>query len=543
MVNNQMFRFACFKSLFRLSLNLSNNTSLKSGVSAFLFILIFFGMMNLTVYSDTFERAILSSDDDAEENLADGSIDVGSSDLELLTDEDPDPSKYQAVGLRFTNVTIPAGAVINDAWVMFTAKDGSSEDVDLNIYGEKTDNPVSFTTGTNDISNRTKTGSVVAWNITSRWDSEGTYKTSNFKTVLQEIVDTSSWSSGNAVVIILAEGPTTNNQQRAWSFDGKSESAPVLQVDYTVATGTQFTLDTTASNGSISLSPSSATFDSGIVVTVTAVPDAGYQFVNWTGALTDSTSPGSVTMDTSKSLTAVFSALPVGQHTLTFTSEHGTIVLDPTGGVYDSGTTVELTVQAGTNYTFSSWSGDLSGSTNPETITMDANKTITAEYTQIAVGVYSLTATGENGSIKLNPEGGIYAGGTDVILTATPSEGYVFQKWSGGVFSSANPLTVTIGKVDIDLVAIFGEPVSILPKMKKLITALPAMTTGMLDLASTIQFDGLAVYTLFGKRLMYHTYSEARDGVDLQHLEQGHYILHFFVGKEIISKSILKYNY
>jgi len=46
------------------------------------------------------------------------------------------------------------------------------------------------------------------------------------------------------------------------------------------------------------------------------------------------------------------------------------------------GDTVQLTANANPGWTFSAWSGDMSGSTNPDTITMDGNKTVTATFTQ-----------------------------------------------------------------------------------------------------------------------------------------------------------------
>jgi len=43
---------------------------------------------------------------------------------------------------------------------------------------------------------------------------------------------------------------------------------------------------------------------------------------------------------------------------------------------YYYGDVVELTAVPADGWTFSSWSGDLTGSTNPDTITMDGNKTV-----------------------------------------------------------------------------------------------------------------------------------------------------------------------
>ncbi len=79
------------------------------------------------------------------------------------------------------------------------------------------------------------------------------------------------------------------------------------------------------------------------------------------------------------------------QYSLTVTIVgSGTVNLSPSGGVYDFGSVVTLTANASPNYVFSNWSGNLSGSANPETITMNANKSVTATF----------TATGPAAAIK-----------------------------------------------------------------------------------------------------------------------------------------------
>ncbi|MEE8170801.1 MAG: CotH kinase family protein, partial [Phycisphaerae bacterium] len=77
--------------------------------------------------------------------------------------------------------------------------------------------------------------------------------------------------------------------------------------------GVGFTLTTFASgNGSITRSPDLATiYDSGEVVTLTAVPDSGYVFVFWGGDASGTVNPTNVTMSQNRSVTAFFA--PVGQ--------------------------------------------------------------------------------------------------------------------------------------------------------------------------------------------------------------------------------------
>ena len=58
----------------------------------------------------------------------------------------------------------------------------------------------------------------------------------------------------------------------------------------------------------------------------------------------------------------------------------GSVTLDPAGGIYDPGTEVQLTPVPGPGWAFNGWSGDLSGYSNPDTIVMNSDKTITATF-------------------------------------------------------------------------------------------------------------------------------------------------------------------
>jgi uncharacterized repeat protein (TIGR02543 family) len=147
---------------------------------------------------------------------------------------------------------------------------------------------------------------------------------------------------------------------------------------------TQYTLATNVV-GSGSVSPSGGTYAAGAGVTLTATPSAGYQFSGWSGDLSGSENPATITMDGNKNVTATFAALPPNQYTLTAnTSGAGSVSLNPSGGTYDAGTVVTLTANPAAGFQFSGWSGGLSGSTNPATITMNANKSVTATFTAIS---------------------------------------------------------------------------------------------------------------------------------------------------------------
>jgi len=125
----------------------------------------------------------------------------------------------------------------------------------------------------------------------------------------------------------------------------------------------------------------------------------------------------------------------------------GTIDANPPGGCYNSGTVVTVTAipQSGTaGFQFSGWSGDLSGSTNPASLTMNGNKNVTATFTPLQ---FNLTVnTVGAGNVTVSPSGGTYNYGTVVTLTAAPETGYKFSGWSGAVSDTGEVVTLTMNE-------------------------------------------------------------------------------------------------
>jgi uncharacterized repeat protein (TIGR02543 family) len=78
-----------------------------------------------------------------------------------------------------------------------------------------------------------------------------------------------------------------------------------------------------------------------------------------------------------------FSATPSCGTTTTFTlttTVVGSGSVSPASGTFDQGTVQTLTATPATGYVFTGWSGSAKGTTNPLSVTMDANKTITATF-------------------------------------------------------------------------------------------------------------------------------------------------------------------
>ena len=199
-----------------------------------------------------------------------------------------------------------------------------------------------------------------------------------------------------------------------------------------------YTLTITSVNGTVTKNPDQANYNHGSSVQLIATPSAGYIFTGWSGDATGSTNPLTVTMDANKNITANFA---INTYTLTITSVNGIVIKNPDQANYNHGSTVQLTASPSAGYTFTSWSGDATGSTNPLTVTMDENKNIIANF---AINTYTLTITSVNGTVTKNPNQTNYSSGSNVQLTVTPSSGYIFTGWSGDASGSTNPLSITM---------------------------------------------------------------------------------------------------
>jgi hypothetical protein len=107
---------------------------------------------------------------------------------------------------RFTNITVPQSATITACTITLTAKSTRSDTPEVNCYFNASDNAVAPTTYA-EAEALSLSGSV-AWSVTG-WNSGTGYATPELKTILQEIVDRSGWSSGNAVMLVIKDRAST----------------------------------------------------------------------------------------------------------------------------------------------------------------------------------------------------------------------------------------------------------------------------------------------------------------------------------------------
>ena len=124
-------------------------------------------------------------------------------------------------------------------------------------------------------------------------------------------------------------------------------------------------------------------------------------------------------------------------------SEGGTI--SPDGGEYEEGSEIQLQATANQNWLFDGWEGDQAGSQNPVTVTMNADKAISARFVKRQ---YPLTINYDGeGTVSetiVQPKSTDYDAGSVIELEAFSGEGYTFGQWTGDIESMDNPVQITM---------------------------------------------------------------------------------------------------
>ena len=211
---------------------------------------------------------------------------------------------------------------------------------------------------------------------------------------------------------------------------GRSSSAIYLTISKSGAGSGQVNLDRGAliwSGGT-----GTASYGSAMTVNISASPDAGSSFDGWSGACSG-IGTCQVTMNSVKNVVAVFvnTTWPL---TVSVTGI-GTVHTSPgtdlactanCGTSYSDGTLVNLTVNPGTGYTFSGWSGD--PDCTDGTVTMNAAKTCIASFAQSAYLVQPIAGSG--GTITPNAIQTVSSGAT-TTFTVTPNTGYSIGNVTG----------------------------------------------------------------------------------------------------------------
>jgi len=167
------------------------------------------------------------------EELHDGSMYMSSSDLELIYDSNA-ARLEQKIGLRYEDLGIPQGAIIESAYLQFTTDETSSGVVNLTIQGENSGDASPFTFANDNLSARSTTQAAVVWSPPN-WSviGERTSKqqTPDLKAILQEIVNRNDFDQNSAIAFVISGSGI--NKRVAKAYEGSPALAPELCITFT----------------------------------------------------------------------------------------------------------------------------------------------------------------------------------------------------------------------------------------------------------------------------------------------------------------------
>jgi len=198
--------------------------------------------------------------------------------------------------------------------------------------------------------------------------------------------------------------------------------------------------------GSISGSATQTVPYSGNCSPVTAVPNAGYDFIGWSGSFSGAANPLTITNVTSDmTIYANFREPAAVTYSVRFIAEAGGQIDGNLSQTIAEGRDCgSVTAVPDSGYLFAGWTGDYTGTENPLTLkNVTSNKMVTANFEVMPVRTFSVNfIANAGGHINGNSNQTVKEGGGCTAVTAEAEDGYVFEGWSGDHTSTDATLTI-----------------------------------------------------------------------------------------------------
>lgn len=405
-------------------------------------------------------------------------------------------------GYAFVNWTEEGVEVSDEAQYTFTMP---AEDVELTAHFE----PLPF-------------------NLTLETSPEGTGEATGAGEYIfgEDVTINAIPDAGYAFVNWTDEDGTEVSDMAEYTFAMPAQDI-TLTANFTLAENTLTLLVEPEGTGTVS---GDGDYTMGSIVLISATPEAGYEFVNWTdeeGNEVSSSASHSVTMPAEDITYTANFQLSSYDLTLAATPEEGGTV--DGAGNYEFGETVIISAEPEPGYTFENWTdeeGNMVAETEEHTFEMPAEDVVlTANFAPVS---YELT-------IEVLPEeagtaagAGSYTFNEEVTAVATANEGFEFENWTdetGEVLSEDEQYTFLMPAGDLVLEANFVPSVAVDEVAQTSLRVYPNPSRSLINIEHNETILEVKVYSLKGQLVHTADNDHAIYQLNVDHMETGIYLL------------------
>ena len=349
--------------------------------------------------------------------------------------------------------------------------------------------------------------------------------------------DAAGYTYGTEVVLTATPSP-------GWSFLGWSggwtAADPVTTVPMTgninvVATFEQdeYTLETliiaegAGAGGSITVDPVQDIYLYGEPVTITVTPEVGWTFAGWADGSTGVSGNALVTTLSMSQDVVAIARLVQNQYVLDVNLVHngepgaigGAVIKNPDFPTFGHGQVVSVTAEAAPGWLFDGWAGDLSGDDPAQSLTMVADKAVTATFTQqhyavtVTIDGSGDTCAANPGQVVITPDKPYFLHNDIVTLTPVAATGCEFVMWSGDLSGSDEPAILAID-TNYNITAHFAVDTTPIEISNASIEVMPGGTLATVTWNTDVPGTSVVDY---GETTLYEIGTETKEELETEH--------------------------
>ncbi|MBR5983380.1 MAG: T9SS type A sorting domain-containing protein [Bacteroidales bacterium] len=302
-----------------------------------------------------------------------------------------------------------------------------------------------------------------------------------------------------------------------------------------ISTVNTYTITVLSANPEYGTVSGGGTYAEGTVITITAEPNDGYEFLQWNDGITRNPRMVGVTADAT--FIATFAELPPEPEYYTinvYTSnpEQGAVT---GGGTFIEGSEITIEAIPNNGFLFTSW--DDGNHENPRRITVVDNAEYTALFADITtVNTYTITVYSSNPNYGSVAGEGTYAEGTIVTISALANNGYQFKQWNDGNMDNPRQITVV---ADATYIATFVRGSAIEESYANEISIFPNPTSDILNITSSEEISSIEIVNAIGQIVLRMDVNSDNAVCNLEAINAGVYFVRIYQTVDMSSEQIM----